>query len=91
MIHNPLQISKDCQDFKDIKPCGSIAFFSVYNEDKYNKIFCPLLKSRLWTKITKQKYYFFLTYGFKNFKCPFVLSANFLELRCNLEMLQTLA
>lgn len=42
MIQSPLQISKDCQDFEDLKPCGSNAFFSIYNEDRCKEMILPL-------------------------------------------------
>ena len=74
-----------------MKPCGTVAgtsfFFSIHNDNRCkSQIFAPY-KQVLHQP--KHFIFFFLTYGSGNkMKCPFVLSDNFLELRCNLEMLK---
>lgn len=73
-----------------MKPCGTVAgtsfLFSICNENRCKSlVFAPYKQA-----LHPLKLFFFKTYssGIK-MKCPFVLSDNFLELRCNLEMLKT--
>ena len=66
MIQSPLQISKDCRDFENLKPCGSNAFFSIYNEDGCKEmIFCPFTNIQALDPLNEIFCFSLLTYGFE--------------------------
>lgn len=60
-IQSPLQISKDCQHFeKNLKPCGSSAFFKEYLKTGAEEVHV----FRLWTHLTTHYIFFSLMFAF---------------------------